>query len=69
MNTIQEYCEALEWTLSDLSREARIAWQTARDAWNGKEPAPRTKRDIVAALSKAYRRDIPMGEVQWKRED
>lgn len=66
METVKNLCDQLGWTISDLSREARLAWPTAKNAYEGREPAPRTKKDICSALSDAIGEDIKPGDIQWK---
>lgn len=63
--SVEEMCSAIGWNPTDLSREARIAWSTAKKAYDGKEPAQPTKRDIVAAFSKAFNREVTITEIAW----
>lgn len=63
--SVKEMCSAIGWGITDLMYEARIAWATARNAYEGKEPSPRTKRDICSALGRAFGRTILPSEIAW----
>lgn len=64
--SVAEMCDLVGWTISDLSREAGIAWPTAKSAHDGKEPAPRTKKDICSAFSRYFQRTVTQAEIKWK---
>lgn len=63
--SVEEMCSSLGWNITDLSREARINPRTAAKAYNGEEPAQRTKRDICTAFSEAFGREVLISEIAW----
>ena len=63
--SVADMCKILGWNIQDLAREARIAWPTARNAYNGKEPSQPTKRDICSAFSRGFNREVAITEIAW----
>lgn len=67
--TIAEYCEQLDWGISDLMREARVSYPTAEKAFKRTATLSRaTRRDICSALSRALGRNIAPGDVLWTED-
>lgn len=63
--SVEEMCSAIGWNVQDLAHEARIAWQTANNAYQGREPSQRTKRDICSAFSRGFHREVSILEIAW----
>lgn len=66
MKTIQEYCDELDWSISELSRQAGLSWQAASKAYYGEPVQPRTKRDICRALSEGFGTEVKTHQVNWE---
>jgi len=63
--SVEEMCSAIGWNPTDLAREARINYQTAKRAYDGQQPAQRTKRDICSAFSRGFNREVAITEIAW----
>ncbi len=65
--TLQEYLSQLGWTVSDLSRQANINYQTAQKAVNGEKVSARVAREIAETLSRELGSVIRPGDVKGLR--
>lgn len=63
MATLADYCHQLGWDTTELSRQARINYRTARKALDGESIQPGVARAIAQALSEALGRMIYVGEL------
>jgi hypothetical protein len=63
---IRELCDELGWDITTLSRMANINYRSARKAYEGREISNRIKRNICAAFSAAFGREIRPGDIQWE---
>lgn len=68
MRTIRDYCKQLGWTITDLSREARVSYPSAYKAVNQQSLSSPVKRHIVEAIGNAVGETIHVGDIQWRNE-
>lgn len=64
MPTLREYRIELGWTQNKLAQEAGITRPTAASAEEGKPIQATTAKAIATALSRGYRRDIKVLEIE-----
>lgn len=64
--SVAELCTQLGWNATDLSRQAGINYQTARNAYDGQPPTERIKRQICEAFTRGLGRTVLPGEVAWE---
>jgi len=61
--TIREHCDYLGWTVSELSRQARISYNTAKKAYHNEPVTSRVVVEIASAFSSALNRRINVGDL------
>ena len=62
--TLDDYCKQLGWDTTELSRQARISYNTAKKALDGGSIQPGVARAIAQALREALGQNINVGDIK-----
>lgn len=68
MKTVKEYCELLQWSISELARRAGLSWEPVSRAYYQQSTSYRTKFEICKAISKELGHAVQVHEVEWEKE-
>ncbi len=61
---LTDWMKQLGWTITDLSREAKINPRSAKKAVDGEPVSARVARDIAEAVSRASGEKLTVGEIE-----
>jgi hypothetical protein len=62
--TLPDYMTILGWGITELARQARIDYKTARRAYYGETIRGRAARDIAQAITYALGEQVNVGDIE-----